>query len=54
MTTDPHDALMDARSESRYEEDPRSEPDTREVAEGWMRDPDHFACIADESEGFRG
>jgi hypothetical protein len=33
------DALRDARSEARYEDDPQAEPDTREVAEGWMREP---------------
>jgi hypothetical protein len=50
---DPYDDVQDARSEARYETDPREEPDTREVAEAWMRDP-HYACLVDESAGFRG
>jgi hypothetical protein len=50
---DPFDAVLDARSEARYDDAPQAEPDTREVAEAWMRDP-HFACIVDESAGFRG
>ena len=52
VAADPYDAVQDARSEARYDED-RGEPDTREVAEAWMRDP-HYACIVDESAGFRG
>jgi len=31
---DPFDALLDARSEARYENDPRAEPDLSEVKEG--------------------
>ena len=31
MTADPFDAVLDARSEARYEDDPRSEPDTEET-----------------------
>ena len=46
------DARLDARSETRYEDEP-GEPDTREVAEAWMRDP-HYACLVDESAGVRG
>jgi len=49
---DPHDALMDARSEDRYKDDPRSEPDTREVAERLMV-PMPDAWLSDEQEGFR-
>jgi hypothetical protein len=52
MPADLYDARRDAESEARYE-DEQGEPDTQEVAEAWMRDP-HYACIVDESAGFRG
>lgn len=31
MNIEPYDKVQDARSESRYTDDPRSEPDTGEV-----------------------
>ena len=31
MTADPFDAVLDARSEDRYDDDPRSEPTTEDV-----------------------
>ncbi len=31
MSGDPYDAIQDARSEARYEEDPRAEPDLSEI-----------------------
>lgn len=31
MTGEPYDRMRDARSESRYEDDPRAEPTTEEV-----------------------
>ena len=34
MNRDPYDAVLDARSEARYEDDPREEPDLSEVKEG--------------------
>lgn len=33
MNVDPYDTLQDARSEARYEDDPRAEPDLAEVKE---------------------
>ena len=45
--TDLYDSVQDARSEARYEDDPQAEPTQAEA------DP-VFACIVDESAGFRG
>ena len=50
--TDLYDSAQDARSEARYDDHRRGEPDTREVAESWMSEP-HYGCIIDESAGFR-
>ena len=45
MASDPYDALQDARSESRYEDDPQAEPTLEEVKEKV------YACLIDESAG---
>ena len=52
MNRDPYDAVLDARSEARYEDDPRAEPEQAEVNEA-AQEPG-FACLVDESAGFRG
>jgi hypothetical protein len=56
MRLDPFDAVLDARSESRYEDDPQAEPDTREVLERGYEEKCAYieAYIVDESAGFRG
>jgi hypothetical protein len=46
-----YDKAQDAKSESRYESDPRAEPDTTEIKE---RPEPVFVCFVDESAGFRG
>jgi hypothetical protein len=46
---DPFDAVQDARSEARYEDDPQAEPEQKPCDPGEV-----FACIVDESAGFRG
>lgn len=53
MTADPFDAVLDARSEARYEDEPQAEPDTREVADNVIRNTES-AWLVDESAGFRG
>ena len=50
--TDLYDSKQDARSDARYEHDPRAETEQWEVNEA-AQDPG-FACIVDESAGFRG
>lgn len=52
MTIDPYDAARDARSEARYTDDPRAEPEQPEVDAA--RYEQVFECIVDESAGFRG
>ena len=47
-TTDTYDATQDARSEERYDDDPRAEPTLDEVKERG-----YFACSVDESAGLR-
>jgi hypothetical protein len=41
--------VLDARSEARYDDDPRAEPDLEET-----KREQHFACRVDESGGLRG
>ncbi len=52
MTADPFDAVLDARSEARYEDDPQAEPEQWEDDAGWDVAPG-FGLV-DESAGFRG
>jgi hypothetical protein len=46
---DPFDAVQDARSEARYEDEPRAETELEET-----KREQHFACRVDESGGLRG
>jgi len=52
VTADPYDAVQDARSETRYEDDPSAEP-TQDEIDAARQEP-WFACLVDESAGFRG
>ena len=55
MAADPYDALQDARSDARYEDDPRAEPDLSEVKETLARmSGPESGWLTDESSGFRG
>ena len=55
MSSDPYDALQDARGEARYEDDPRAEPDLTEVKEKLAaQGGDSFSWLSDDQAGFRG
>ncbi len=47
MAADPFDAVLDARSEQRYEADASAEPTQDELEPV-------FVCVVDESGGLRG
>jgi len=53
VNRDPYDALQDARSEARYEDDPQAEPDLCEVKER-LAAQGGTEILADERAGFRG
>ena len=55
MNCDPFDAVLDARSEARYEDDPRAEPELCEVKETLARmSGPESGWLVDDSTGFRG